>query len=133
VTFYDEDKILEISLVPGATPLFLAKKTMSDWGVIQDFRHAEVLHVDRKDKQWKPVEIGTKRHFLFDLLSGFPNLGEKESMYIEDEKETWCCETLRGCEVFKEDSRYRRLRLHLPVPKYLEIFVDTGALTSEIL
>jgi hypothetical protein len=131
--FYGEPKELHISLVPGSTPLLLAKRQMADWGVVQDFRHAKIMLADRPEKSWQPVEIGEKGHFLFDLLGEFSDTTKNDETYFMDEKEVWCCQKLQEIDVFKLDMKYRRLRFLLPVPKYVEIFVDASTLTSEIL
>jgi hypothetical protein len=116
VRFYDEDKVLEISLVPGATPLLLAKKTMSDWGVVQDFRHAKILLVDREDKVWRPVEIGAKGYFLFNLFNGFPDVNDKDAMYIEDERKM----------VMRKATGVRDLQGRIKIPSTSVPFASTN-------
>jgi hypothetical protein len=96
-------------------------------------KEKESQHHQHHQQQQVQLRVGLRRHFLFNLLSGFPDIDDKDAMYIEDEKEKWRCEKLREFEIFQAESKYRRLRFLLPVPKHVEIFVDAGTLKSEIL
>jgi hypothetical protein len=63
VKVFDEGKELRVSLIPGSTPLVLARSTLSDWGVVQDFRNSKVLLLDRPQEKWKTIEQSEKGTF----------------------------------------------------------------------
>ena len=83
VKVFDEDKELKIKLIPGYTPLLLARSTLADWGIVQDFRNSKVQLLDRLPEGWKDVEQSIKGHFLFDLLGSFKHVDET-AMCAED-------------------------------------------------
>ena len=59
----------------------LSKGLLSDWGVVQDFRNAKVMFLERPN-EWYDVEQNEKGHFMFDLLDGVEkNYGE--ALYLE--------------------------------------------------
>ena len=60
VKLFNEDKEVKVSLIPGSTPRLLARCTLADWGVVQDFRNSKVMIVDRPVEGWKRVEQSEK-------------------------------------------------------------------------
>jgi hypothetical protein len=61
---------ITIFLVPGETPLLIARTCLEDWSIILDLRDKRMQMLDRPDKGWIDAETSEKGHYLLDLLTG---------------------------------------------------------------
>ena len=134
IKLYGIEKMLEASIVPGETPMLLAKKTMAEWGIVQDYRNGKVLLTDHHDQRWHQMETGDKGHFLFDLLGGFKTLkvayaNSSQVNMVIDEKQD------KVDDIFKVEKE-RKMASFVDdelVHRYYEIFKDQNDVGSRVL
>ena len=65
---FGANKELTVNLVPGSTPMLVARTCLEDWGMILDFRKGTASLKDDPAGGWKPLERDDRGHFILDLL-----------------------------------------------------------------
>ena len=73
VDVFGSRQSLTVCVVPGSTPLLIARPDLESWGLIVDFRNKRALLLDDPDKTWHHLTQSDKGHFVLDLLGAFPD------------------------------------------------------------
>ena len=65
---FGADKEMTVNLVPGATPMLVARTCLEDWGLIVDFSAGAASLKDHPETGWRNLERDEKGHYILDLL-----------------------------------------------------------------
>ncbi len=88
VVFGGQERTLSVCLVPGRTPLLLARGLMAEWGLVQNYRDNTVFYLDQPHLGWQPVQQSAKGHYVFNLLDGLKSRKQPVAFFIGDAEDT---------------------------------------------
>ena len=147
-----QDLEVTASVVPGQTPFLLARPTLEDWKVQQDYEKGSLKI---KDSEWFKPERGKKGHYIVNLLE-FENetLGVEEVLAIPEdvttawpvEDDVWYIEPSMDKEVtgdlqfveleIEEESMIEEAMKAVEQDRmmtFFEVYVDEGQLSKTLL